>query len=360
MVILVAAAAALMPAAVPEARSLAGRLGSASAADREQAARDLAALGPSARAALEEAAASPDPEVRNRARALLALLPDRDAARELRAREAAAVVRAAMASPGGLGRGSVWDQRLHDLAPAAGAALATVARCAAQRDLVGTELACALARHPAAESLAALGEFVRHERMPPSAGLAAARVIEEMSDSDALNGPLVRACAPAAVPHLDEAIRAGSGPTRRAALALLASAVSGDAAPTLIAAADDPDAGVRAEAARALGRIAPAECAAVLRRLAADPVASVRLAALDALADVPGAPEPGPAVTAAADVSPARRPAPARRRAPARLLARDATPDTLPILYALAQDPSPRVRAAADRALRAALGDIPN
>jgi HEAT repeat protein len=96
-----------------------------------------------------------------------------------------------------------------------------------------------------------------------------------------------------------------------------------------------------------MGLYAPAVSARTLRRLAADASVEVREKALTALLRVPGVPHPDAAVAAATDESPAVR------AAAACLLARDATPETVGVLDALAADPSVRVRAAARRALTA-------
>jgi len=71
----------------------------------------------------------------------------------------------------------------------------------------------------------------------------------------------------------------------------------------------------------------------------------VTLAALEALAALPGCPHPGPAMIAAHDD------APQVRAAAAALLGSDALPSSLPALKLLAEDPELRVRAAAARAL---------
>ena len=89
----------------------------------------------------------------------------------------------------------------------------------------------------------------------------------------------------------------------------------------------------------------PGRGAETLRALAADRDADVRVAALEALRRTPGSPRPEPAVAAATDD------VAAVRRAAAELFARDATPETLPVLRRLTEDPSPSVRAAARRSL---------
>src|SRR5205823_5129027 len=71
----VVAAESPAPAPIrPAAEVLAAQLGAPSFADREAAAKALEALGPAAIPALQAAAKSPDPEVRQRASALLARL----------------------------------------------------------------------------------------------------------------------------------------------------------------------------------------------------------------------------------------------------------------------------------------------
>jgi hypothetical protein len=63
-------------AATPDPTALAAKLGDESARRRDEAARELLDLGRDAAPALEGAAASADPQIRTRAKALLALVRD--------------------------------------------------------------------------------------------------------------------------------------------------------------------------------------------------------------------------------------------------------------------------------------------
>jgi hypothetical protein len=336
--------AVALHAAAPEPADVAKRLADSTARGREDAARTLLTFGPVAAPALEAAAASADPEVRSRARALLALARD-DAS--IRVRAAAVAVRDALSAPGGLDAGTESDARLAALAPESGRALAAAARRVAQRGYVARPLACALARHATSESLAALAEFVRDGRVFASTGLCAARDLDRTLAADVARAATIRASAASALRALDDALRAPDATTRRLAVALLGALAGNAGVARIVEASRDLDAGVRAESARVLGLYAPAESAATLRALVGDSGAAVREAALTSLLAVPGAPCPECAVAAARDDSPAVR------AAAARLLARDATPDSVGVIETLAADPSPRVRSAARRALAA-------
>lgn len=341
-----AVACAIAVAAAPDPAALAARLSDASARRRDEAARDLLALGRAAAPALEEAAASKDPEVRNRARALLALVTDENGA-NVRARLAQTTVRDALAAVEGLVAGSVHDVRIATLLPESGAVLASASRHVAERDFVSRDLACALARHATAATIAALADFVRDERVFPSGGLAAARELDRVLREAPERATAIRGDE-TALAALGEALVHRHPATRRVAVALYGP-VAGESGATRLCevAATDGDAPVRAECARVLGLYAPAQTARTLRRLAEDKDAQVREAALTALLEVPGVPHPEPAVVGAFDD------VPAVRAAAARLLAREVTPETLHVLEALAQDRSDRVRAAAQRSLAA-------
>jgi HEAT repeat protein len=182
--------------------------------------------------------------------------------------------------------------------------------------------------------------------MPPSAGLLAAREMDDATRGDRPRETAFLAAAARASALLGDVLDAPEGPRRRTGVALAASFRGAAAADLLCSAARDRDPGVRAEAARALGRHAGGAGAAALRVLARDADAAVRVAALDALALVPGTPRPEPAVAALEDA------VPTVRRAAAALLAFEATPDELPLLARVAaHDPSARVRAAARQSL---------
>jgi hypothetical protein len=336
LLIVGAAAALVASAAAPDPQSLARRLGDPTFKSRDEAARELVRLGRDAAPALAAAAAADDLEVRARARALLAIVSGDET---IRLRAADAAVRDALRLPDGLDAGSDADLRLAQAAPESGRALAAAARQIASHGFVPPRLAAALARHATVESLAALAEFVRDERLLPSTAIALSRVIDSSPEAPA-----------AALAPLEEAMTSPAPATRRAAVALFGALAGESGRGRLIAACDDFDADVRVEAVRALGARAAAQSAHTLRALAADPNADVREAALTALAAVPGSPRPEPAVAAAQDASPAVR------AAAARLLGRDATPETLGVLEALCSDPSARVRAAARRSLAALRG----
>lgn len=330
--------------AAPEPATIAAGLGAPTARRREAAARELLTLGPLAAPALSIAAASPDPEVRSRARSILALVHD-DAG--VRVRAAVVAVSDAMREPGALESGGVADARIAALAPESIRALAAAARRVASRGYVAQPLACALARHAGADSVAALAEFVRDGRVFSSSALVAARELDRVLERRDARAAEVRASAAPAIAALDVAGRSTDATVRRAVVALRGALAGDDGIAPIVEAASDVDAGVRVEAARVLGLYAPAESASTLRALAADPIAAVRETALTALFEVPGAPSPEAAVASAADDSPAVR------AAAARLLGRDATPSSIGVLEELAVDPSPRVRASARRALAA-------
>jgi hypothetical protein len=332
----------------PDPETAAKRLGVRVARQREQAASELRADGAAARPALEAAATSSDPDVRSRARALLALLA-RDADSERR-RDAELAVRDALRRDRGLEAGGPTDRRLASLEPESGDVLASAARAVAERSYVGADLACALVRHATPSSVATLAALVRDERVFPSSVLAASRELDALLCRDPQRAETLRGGAAAALDALREAMRSAHAPTRRVATALFGALAGDDGAETLVAMACDRDTDVRAEACRVAGVYVPAQTAATLRETAADPCSEVRTAALAALLAVPGTPHPEPAVAAATDRSATVR------AAAATLLAREATPDTLCVLQALAADPSARVRAAARRALAAFSG----
>jgi hypothetical protein len=331
--------------AAPDPTALVAKLADPSARRRDDAARELLEIGHDAAPALEEAAASGDPRIRSRAEAILALVRD-PGGPEIRARQADSAVRDALRTSGGLDAGSAADVRVAALLPESGRLLAASAHAIAEHGFVSRALACALVRHPTAESLRALAEFVRDERIFPSAGLWAARELDVEFAAAPERADEVRRMAASSLAAYADAMRSEHPATRRVAVALRG-ALAAEPSAASLAAASDPDAGVRAESARVMGVYAPDESARALRRLAGDPSPEVREAALTALLRVDGVPHPEPAVAAAADDSAAVR------AAAARLLARDATPGTADVLYTLATDPSRRVRAAARRALTA-------
>lgn len=330
-------------AGTPEHTKLVAKLGDRRARARDEAAVRLLEIGRAAVPALEEGVRSDDASVRTRSAALLELVRG-DADGAIRARLAGAAVRDALTTTGGLAAGSATDERIAALMPESGRALAAAARISPSEGLVSSQLAAALARHAAEETLASLATLVRDELVPPSAGLAAARELDRAFDASPERADAVRGEALRALAILDEAMSSPHAPTRRAAVAVYGPLAGAAGTERIVAAAADPDASVRAECARVLGVHAPG-AAAALRRLAADGDAAVREAALTALLAVPGSPHGEPAVAAAADASPAVR------AAAARLLGREATPDTVGCLETLASDPSLRVRAAARRAL---------
>ena len=329
--------------AAPDPESLTARLADPSARVRDDAARRLLDLGPAAVPALTRALGGEDPEVTSRARALLRLVTEGDGPGSPARRRAAEIaVGDALRTAGGLEPGSPWDERISELEPESSRALAASVRRLLRREFVPRSLACALARHRSPETLDLLAELVRDERMPPSAGLAAARELDA-AESGALDA------TGSALAALEVALRSDHAPTRRVAVAVFGAITRDGRLGPLLESAGDADGAVRSEACRVLGRYAPAQGAATLRRLVSDPSAPVREAALAALLHVPGAPVPEPALAAATD------PSAAVRAAAARLLAREATPGTRDVLEMLARDPSARVRAAARRSL-AALG----
>lgn len=308
ILVLVALAAVVFAVAVPEddEGGLIELLGAPAAAERDGAAREILSIGDAMRPALLRARrGGSSAAVRSRAGALLGVLektpPDR----------------------------AEYE--------AAAARLALAARAAGEIGLVPPDLVRSLAAHATPATIAALADLVRDDRIVPSSGVEAARALELQ---DALP-PL----APV-LPALDAALENPAGPVRRAAAALLGALSTDDAAP-LLRRADDEYAGVRVEIARALVRHGPATAGPLLERLAQDEDADVRIAALTALTALPGAPRPEPGHRAADDADPRVR------AAAAELLARDAVPESRPVLALLADDPSPGVRAAADRALRA-------
>lgn len=332
---LASAAALVLTAALPDPRALADRLGAPTASERDAATRALADLGDAAAPALEDAARRGAPEARSRASALLARLR-RDAESELRAarREAAAILSDAAAAGSRLDEDGGADRGLVRLGPAAGDALAARARALPARELVPPDLAAALARHESTASVTALAELWSAQRLLPSDAIRAGRRLGERPRT---------ADTAVAVHTVTDALAGARGAHRRAGVALLAGLAGRDAADVLIACRTDADAGVRAEVAHALGAHAPAHGARALRELAVDPDPSVRIAALQALCRVPGIPHPESAVANADD------PRPAVRRAAAALLARELTPETVPLLAALAADASMSVRLAARR-----------
>jgi hypothetical protein len=329
-------------AAAPDPWAAAKRLGDSTASGRAAAASELLSIGAAAGPALDEAAKSTDVDVRTRARALAALVR-RDA--DIRARQVDVAVLDAFAAPSGLDAGSATDARLGSLMPESSRALAAAARRIAERGFVSPPLASSLARRPTQESLAVLAELVRDERVLPSSTLRAARELDDALAANRDFAATIRSEATAPLATLDAALRATSPSTRRGAVALYG-ALAGDAGAARMAEMTlDPDAAVRAETVRVMGAHSPDESAATLRELACDPIAAVREAALTALLRVPGVPHPEPAVARAAD------PCAAVRAAAATLLGREATPETICVLEALAVDASPRVRAAARRSL---------
>ena len=332
-------------AATPDHTSLVERLGDSTARSRDDAAGRLREIGTAAVPALEEGARSSDAAVRSRSAAILALVRG-DADGAIRARLAGAAVRDALTTAGGLVAGSDADARISALMPESARELAAAAQTAPGHAFVSSQLAAALARHAAEETLTSLAILVRDERVPPSAGLEAARALDRAFDAAPERADAVRSQAPRALAILEEAMDAPHSPTRRAAVAVYGVLAGAPGAGRIAAiAAHDCDSAVRAECARVLGLHAPGVSAPVLRGLAADRAPHVREAALMALLSLPGSPRPEPAVAAVGDESPAVR------AAAAQLLAREATPETVGFLEALAADPSVRVRAAARRAL---------
>jgi hypothetical protein len=337
LLIAVAAVVLVASAGTPDARELGRRLDSESAADRDEAARRLAELGETARPTLEGLVREGAPEARRRARALLSDLDaDHDAAR-MRRLEARALLERVARRPGRLAEGAPVDRRLGELGAAGAAALAERAARRPRKHL-RPELAAALGRHASAEGVDELAAALREHRVLGSDVVRAAR---------RLTGSSRARLGDAARRDLDAVLAETGNPLRRAAAALLLAFDPARAREL----ASDGDSRVRVEAARALGRSGLSGAATLERMALGDPDDDVRRAALDALLDVPGAPRPRPAHAAA------RHPDAALRAAAARLLARDAVPDSLPVLAALASDPSHRVRAAAERSL-AALGGL--
>lgn len=331
-------------AAAPDHAPLVAKLGERTARERDAAAARLVAIGRAAAPALEEGARSGDAAVRSRAAAILALVRG-DADGAIRARLAGAAVRDALTTAGGLAEGSDPDARIAALMPESGRVLAAAARTSPGEAFVSSQIAAALARHAADETLLSLATLVRDEMILPSAGLEAARALDRAFDESPERAAEVRAEAGDALAVLEEAMDSPHAPTRRAAVAVYGALAGQEGAARVLASAEDRDESVRAECARVLGVHAPGASAAALRRLAADRAALVREAALTALLALPGSPHAEPAVAATNDASPAVR------AAAARLLAREATPDTVGCLETLATDPSMRVRAAARRAL---------
>ncbi len=341
---LVAAAtfALLALAATPGARDLVRRLGAQSSGERDEAARTLLALGADATDALVAGTRDADAGIRHRSRALLAAVHDRaDGGVAERRAEARSLVLAALREPDGLEPDGPLDRRLSRLGAVASEELAREARRGGS-SLRSPDLVVALGRHASAESVATLAGLVRDGRTSVSSAVEAARAVEavRVRDPEAVAG--LRSAG--AVEALDAALARPGDPLRRAAAALHAALAADDAAARDVAErlAHDDDARVRIEAARLLGRIG-LRGAASLEELAADPETEVRRAALDALAEVPGAPRPAPAERAATD------PDPGVRAAAARLLARDAVPASLDVLARLEGDASAAVRAAAAR-----------
>ena len=330
-------AAVVVTAAAPDPRALAGRLESPSAAEREEATRALAELGDAARPALEEATLSPDPEVRSRATALLARQrrDDREASRAAR-RDAARILRTAVLEGLPLVEGGDTDLALASLGAPAADVLADAARRSARRTFVPSDLVLALARHESAASLASLADLWADGSLLPSDAIRAGRILGRRTRTADV-GP--------AVARLRERITRAAAPHRRAGVALAAGIGGAGERDLLLAAAEDGDPGVRAEAARSLGCHLPAAAAETLRTLALDPAEEVRRAALEALLRVPGIPHPEVAVANAG------HPRPDVRAAAAALLVREATPETVAVLDAFAADPSAAVRASLRRAL---------
>lgn len=344
--ILVAAAVAAVVVAMgtPGPEDWVQGLGADTAEERDEAATRLLALGQGAVPVLEEAVRSGDLPVRVRAAAILTLLRE-DPAVAISARDgrAARLAAEAVTDPARLLGDPEFDERLHELMPASGDALAAAALDVPESRLVPEPLARALVRHPSPRAIRTLAELARQERLAPSAVLRAARDAEEAGLFRTPHGPL-------AADHLRPALAAPSPPRRRTALALFG-ALAGDAGHADVASlSGDPDCGVREEVARTLGRIAPGRSLAALQHLCLDRSPAVRAAALDALARVPGRPRTEPALAALDD------PAPPVRAAAVRLLSLGDPEPGSPAagaLLRLTADDSPRVRAAARRALGA-------
>jgi hypothetical protein len=337
LLILGAALVVLVTAGTPDARELGQRLSSDSAAERDAAARELKDMGEGARDTLEVLARDGAPEARRRSRALLGLLDSEDRlTARARGLEARALLRSALRQRGRLAAGSAHDERIAELADDGARAVAAHAAREVARASFREQDALAVARHPSTLGVAALTAALRRDGVAGSAIVRAARAL--------VNAP-AEMLGDEARRSLQTVLAQRGDPRRRAAAALLL-AFEPDHAGQL---ALDGDPRVRIEAALALGRRGGCGASA-LERLAADVDTDVRAAALEALRHVPGAPRPGPAHENAEHADPRLR------AAAARLLARDAVPESLPVLARLATDDSARVRAAAERSL-AALGD---
>ncbi len=322
-------------AATPDARGLVARLEAESAAERDRAATELLALGDAAEPALIEATRGGPVAVRRRARALLATLRD-TGGREARLTEARALWRVSAGSADG----AAARDALASLGDDAARALATEAHRQAVVGLVDADLTEALGRQVSAATVSALAGLLVEDRLRASDTLRAARHLAAHPDA-------ALAFLPTARRDLERVLRGARGPRRRAAAALLAACCDLDSAlPRARELASDDEPGVRIEAARWLSRLGIG-AGATLDLLADDPETSVRVAALEALVEIPGSPRPGPAVRNAEHADPAVR------AAAAALLARDAVPDTESVLHRLLADESPRVRAAAERSATA-------
>ncbi len=330
-----AATALLALAATPErAVDLVQRLGADRAAERDDAARQLEAMGRKAHPALRDAVETGPRHVRQRAQALLDLTESDEVARRAEIR---GLVRAALRKPGGLEADNATGARLREIGDVAGPYLARRALAESEKGLVRPDLVESLGRHPSTESVTTLAALVRRGRVLPSSAIIAAHELRARR----VDGQPHPGHAAALVDVRRTLVDSG-GPLRRAATALL-SALTDDVA-SLTPLLSDPYAGVRVEAARALGELEQISAGPPLRRAAEDSNPDVRRAALEALAKVPGRPYPQPAMNNA------HHRVPAVRAAAAELLARDATPDALPLLDHLADhDPALRVRAAAQR-----------
>ena len=340
---MMAGLALLVTVATPDARNatdLVRDLDAETAGTRNAAARTLLSMGRSATPALERAAASASPGVRRRARALLALIDDGgEHGPDAQRRRADALVRAAVHRDGHVRADGEHDQRLAELGDVGAHAVARAAQRESEHGAVRPRTGAAIGRHPSAMGVKALTGALARDRVLGSTLVEVARQLEAETDGRTLaTTPLL---SDGARNNLEAVLERPLDPRRRGAAALLTALDTTTAARFV----SDPDARVRIEAARALGRQNSASAGDALERLALDVEPTVRRAALEALRKIPGRPRPKTAHANAdhADVG--------VRVAAAELLGRDAVRESMYVLHRLANDRSVRVRAAAERSL---------
>jgi len=344
---MMAGLALLVTVATPDARNatdLVRDLDAETAGTRNAAARTLLSMGRSATPALERAAASASPGVRRRARALLALIDDGgEHGPDAQRRRADALVRAAVHRDGHVRADGEHDQRLAELGDVGAHAVARAAQRESEHGAVRPRTGAAIGRHPSAMGVKALTGALARDRVLGSTLVEVARQLEAETDaaSDGRTLARTRFLSDGARNNLEAVLERPLDPRRRGAAALLTALDTTTAARFV----SDPDARVRIEAARALGRQNSASAGDALERLALDVEPTVRRAALEALRKIPGRPRPKTAHANAdhADVG--------VRVAAAELLGRDAVRESMYVLHRLANDRSVRVRAAAERSL---------